>query len=207
MRKIKKVVVIGLGYVGLPTLVAIYKSGLYQVIGFDIDAKKVSQIKFGICPINDIEVENFIKRKLLVVSNDEKTLVNSDVFIVCVPTPIIDAFNPDYRFIISASQTVAKHLENGCHFVLESTVNPGTCEEIVLPILEKGSNLKAGRDFNIAHCPERINPGDKKWNIYNINRNIGSINKKLNKIIANFYCSFISYICSYDYNVNRAYRH
>lgn len=188
----KKVVVVGLGYVGLPSLVAITQTGQYRAFGFDIDRKKVSQIKKGHSPITDSQVAKFLKNHPLNVSSSEKVLEDVDIFLVSVPTPVDNDHTPNYGPVESASKTIAKYLKKGAHFVLESTVNPGTCEEVVLPILEKGSGLKAGRDFNIAHCPERINPGDKKWTIQNINRNIGSINPKMSKDIANFYRSFVS---------------
>jgi len=189
---IKKVAVIGLGYIGLPTLVAIAKTKKYEVVGFDIDQKKINLIKSGKSPIEDSDVSSYVKNNRLKISSRDNILKDADVFIVCVPTPIFNDYNPDYGPVVSATKTVAEYLKKGSHFVLESTVNPGTCEEIVLPILESRSGLKAGRDFNIVHCPERINPGDPKWTIYNINRNVGSIRKTKNKEIATFYRSFVT---------------
>ncbi|MDO8515118.1 MAG: nucleotide sugar dehydrogenase [bacterium] len=178
MKKIKKIAVIGLGYVGFPTLKAIQKTRRYQAVGFDTDKKKIAEIKVN---------------GKFVVSNSDEILTGSDVFIICVPTPVLDNFTPDYSFVVKAAETAAKYIKKNSHFVLESTVNPGTCEEIILPVLEKITGLTAGKDFNIAHCPERINPGDKKWNVYNINRNIGSINLKFNKEVAKIYRTFISH--------------
>lgn len=189
---IKKVAVIGLGYVGLPTYVALLKSGKYEVVGYTRSQKKVDDMNRGISPIEDEGVVEFLKKHKVHTTNRQKDLKNCDVFIVCVPTPVKDDYVPDYEPVISATQLVSPFMKKGGHYVLESTVNPGTCEEIIAPILEKETGLKAGRDFNIAHCPERINPGDLKWNIYNINRNIGSISKKLNKEIAAFYRTFIT---------------
>jgi len=191
MRKIKKVSVIGLGYVGLPLLVAIAKSKKYEVVGFDLDKNKIKLIKSGQSPIQDETVEEFLQKTKLSVSDQEQVLASSDVFIVCVPTPVHDDHNPDYGPVISASKIAGKYLTAGTHFVLESTVNPGTCDEIVIPILEELTALKAGKDFNVTHCPERINPGDPNWSVYNIPRNIGSISKVLNKKIADFYRSFL----------------
>lgn len=188
---IKKVAVIGLGYVGLPTLVAISKANKYEVIGFDVNKEKVNMIRAGQSPIEDEDVKDFLKKNKISVSCDENDLGGCDVFIICVPTPVFADYTPDYGPVESASRLCAKYLKKGSHFVLESTVNPGTCEEVVKPIIESISGMKAGADFNITHCPERINPGDKKWNIYNINRNIGSINTESNKIIADFYRTFI----------------
>lgn len=188
----KKIAVIGLGYVGLPTLVAIAKSKLYQVIGFDLDKHKIDLIKRQISPIEDKIVRAYLQKHHLEVSDDETILEKTDIFIICVPTPVYDDFTPNYGYVQSATETIAKYLKKGNHFVLESTVNPGTCEEVVLPILEHKTGLKAGVDFNIAHCPERINPGDDKWDIFNINRNIGSIDSNFNQDIAKVYQSFIT---------------
>lgn len=188
---IKKVSVIGLGYVGLPVYVALVKTKKYDVTGYTISQKEVNLINSGISPIRDEEVTQFLKNNKVIVTSDKTKLQNSDVFIVCVPTPIKNNSLPDYNPVLSATKSVAPYMRKGCHFVLESTVNPGTCEELILPLLEKETDLKAGIDFNIAHCPERINPGDAKWNIYNINRNIGSISPNWNKEIAAFYRTFI----------------
>jgi len=189
---IKKVAVIGLGYVGLPTYVALLKSGKYEVVGYTRSQKKVNAINQGISPIEDADVIAYLKTHKVHVTNKQNELKDCQVFIICVPTPVKDDYVPDYEPVISATQLVAPFMKRGSHYVLESTVNPGTCEEIVAPILQKETGLKAGIDFNIAHCPERINPGDPKWNIYNINRNIGSISKKMNREVAAFYRTFIS---------------
>ena len=192
MKKIKKVAVVGLGYVGLPTLVAIAKTKLYETVGFDLNKKKIDDIKKGINPIGDKEVTLYFRDNKLNVSLDEVVLKDSNVFIICVPTPIDDNYEPDYGLVESAIHLVSKNIKKGCHIVLESTVNPGTCEERLIPIIESLTKYKVGKDINLAHCPERINPGDPRWNVYNINRNIGSINKKFNKQIAEFYRTFIT---------------
>jgi len=190
-KQLNKIIVVGLGYVGLPTLVAIDKTKKYEVLGFDVDKKKVDLIASGKSPIEDKEVSEYLINNKLNVSSKEDILKGAQIFIICVPTPVFDDYTPDYSIVEKATKTIAPYLAKGCHFVLESTVNPGTCEEIVQPILEKISGLKAGVDFNLVHCPERINPGDPKWTIYNINRNIGSINKQFNREIAEVYRSFI----------------
>lgn len=191
MRKKKKVSVIGLGYVGLPTMVAIDKTGLYETVGFNKGKQKIDLILSGKSPIKDELVEKYLERKKLKVSEEEKILEETDIFIICVPTPVYDDYTPNYSFVLSAVKTASAFLRKGGHIILESTVNPGTCREIILPKLERWTSLSASKDYNLAHCPERINPGDKKWNIYNIPRNIGSIDKKLNKEAADFYRSFI----------------
>jgi len=190
--RIKKVAVIGLGYVGLPTYVALLKAKTYEVVGYTRSQKKVDAIYKRQSPIEDEDVISYLKSNKVKATNKQQDLKGCDVFIICVPTPVKDDYVPDYEPVISATQLVAPYIKKGSHYVLESTVNPGTCEEIILPILEKETGLKAGSDFNIAHCPERINPGDQKWNIYNINRNIGSLSKSQNKEIASFYRTFIT---------------
>jgi len=190
-KKIKKVAVIGLGYVGLPATVAISKTNLYEVIGFDVDKNKINKIKSGINPVEDKDVSLYLRDNKLNVSSLEEKLADNDVFIICVPTPVDEDYEPNYSIVEKAVALVSKYVKKGNHIVLESTVNPGTCEERLIPIIEKISGLKVGKDINLAHCPERINPGDPRWTVYNINRNIGSINKKFNKEIADFYRSFV----------------
>lgn len=186
-----KVSIIGLGYVGLPLSLAIEKSGKYDVVGFDISKKQVDRILAKDCPITDDIAQKDLKKLNLHATTDKEELKDTDIFIICVPTPVLDDYTPDYGPVTSAGETISRYLQKGATVVLESTVNPGTCEEILIPVLEKGSKLVAGKDFNVAMCPERINPGDAKWNVYNIPRNIGSLNIKKTKEIADFYRTFL----------------
>lgn len=187
----KKVAVVGLGYAGLPTLVAIAKTNRYDVVGFDIDQRKIDLIARHTSPIEDSDVNEYLMQHTLTVSTKSAILKDTDVFIICVPTPVHEDHTPDYSYIIASVKTIAPFIRPGGHIVLESTVNPGTSREIIIPVLKEHSQLQLGRDYNLAHCPERINPGDTGWNMYNINRNIGSYTRKANKQIANFYRSFI----------------
>lgn len=180
--KIKKVAVIGLGYVGLPTLVAIGEVGKFAVVGFDIDREKIKRIRAG---------KRRAQRSRIRVSSDERILNKTDVFIICVPTPVRAQNLPDLRFVRAACGSVARYLQPGGHIVIESTVAPGTCRKIVAPLLAEQSGLQSESDFNVAHCPERINPGDKHWTIHNITRNIGSFSPELNHEIADFYRTFV----------------
>lgn len=190
MKK-QKVAIIGLGYVGLPLAIAIQKTNKYDLIGFDLNETKVTNINKGICPLEDVRIKDELKKYPVKATTDETQLTDTDIFIIAVPTPVYDDRTPDYTPVIGATEIVSKYLKKGGTVVLESTVNPGTCEEIMLPLIEKISKLEAGVDFNLTHCPERINPGDPKWTVYNIPRNIGSINPKWNKEIADFYRSFL----------------
>ncbi len=186
----KKVSVIGLGYVGLPLLCAIAKSKKYISTGYDISEKQIELIKKKECPIDDEICRKDLKEVEIEVSTDESILRDSDYYIICVPTPVLSDHTPDYTPIISATKVIAKYLKKGNVVILESTVNPGTCEEIVYPILLEKSKLKEG-EFTLAHCPERINPGDTKWNVYNIPRNMGTYPSEAVNSIANFYRSFL----------------
>ncbi len=189
--RIKKVSIIGLGYIGLPTYVALSKTKKYDVVGYDTDPTKIKSLSKRLSPVGDKDVQEYISKHSLKVSTQKNILRNSWVFIICVPTPIYDDYTPNYQFIENAIKTIAPYITRNCHVVLESTVNPGTCRELIMPLLKKYSRLKVGKDYNLAHCPERINPGDSTWNIYNIPRNIASVTKKFSKEIADFYKSFV----------------
>ncbi len=181
----KKVAIIGLGYVGLPLLCAVAKSGKYEAIGYNHSKKNIEKIKNKECPITDDLCEKELKQLDLNVSVDEKILEGSDIFVLCVPTPVLDDYTPDYTPLIDASELVTKYFKKGDIIIVESTVNPGTCDEVVMPILLQGK-LKE-EEFTLAHCPERINPGDPKWNLYNIPRNVGASPFKKVKEVADFY--------------------
>lgn len=185
----KKVSVIGLGYVGLPTYVAIHQTNTFDVVGYTRNQKRIDSLYQGHSQIDEPSIDAYLQKNKdsLHFTNSDTDLHDSFIFLICVPTPVFDDYTPDYGPIISATKRIAPLVTKGCHIVLESTVNPGTTREILIPIIEEVSGLTAEQDFNIAHCPERVNPGDKQWNIFNINRNIGSINATYNKEIADFY--------------------
>ena len=110
---------------------------------------------------------------------------------VCVPTPVHKNHLPDLEPVKKACESIARNLKKGQLIILESTVNPGVCDEVILPMLERISGLKAGKDFFLAHCPERINPGDPKWTVKNIPRVVGGFNEKSLRRAADFYRSII----------------
>jgi UDP-N-acetyl-D-glucosamine dehydrogenase len=182
-----KIAVIGLGYVGFPLACAIARNSKYQTVGFDLSEEKINLIKSGYSPVEDAQAEKDIQEISLEVSTNEQVLENTDIFLVCVPTPIDDKYLPDLNPVKNAVKTCAKYLKREAIMVIESTINPGVCDDVVIPLAEKISGMKCGVDFDIAHCPERINPGDKKWNVYNIPRNVGASTPKATKKIVNFY--------------------
>lgn len=186
-----KISVLGLGYVGLPLAAAIAKLTDHNVQGYDIDSSKVNSIKQGISPIDDEQCAKDLKEITLNVSDESSSLTETDIFIVCVPTPVLDDYMPDLTPVIGAVTEVCNHLKKGNVIIVESTINPGVCDEVLIPLVEEKTGMKAGVDFDLAHCPERINPGDAKWNVYNIPRNIGSTSAEATKRTADLYREFI----------------
>jgi len=155
----RKIAVIGLGYVGLPVAVAFARFGA-PVIGFDIDKKRVEELRAGHDRTREVEPAE-LKQPGLRYESDPAGLSEADFYIVTVPTPIDDAHRPDLGAMLKASETVGAVLKRGDIVVYESTVYPGAVEEDCLPVLEKKSGLACGRDFTLGYSPERINPGDK----------------------------------------------
>lgn len=186
----EKVVVIWMWYVGFPLACAIAKSSKYKVYGLELDTTKIEQINNKICSIDDKQAEKDIKEVDLIATNDDSILKEASYIIVCVPTPINSDYSPNLWPVRWACKTILNHLSKWQNIIIESTINPWVCDEVVIPILEK-SWLKAWVDFEVAHCPERINPWDKKWNVYNIPRNVWATSEKWTKKIANFYRDFL----------------
>jgi UDP-N-acetyl-D-glucosamine dehydrogenase len=170
----KNITILGLGYVGLPLALLASKKG-HIVFGVDLDVKKVGQINKKIDPLKDDYVEKYIKNTKLTASTKPDAIKDADIAIVCVPTPVKE-FMPDLSPLKGAVESVAKNMSKGTLVIIESTINPGVCDEVVIPLLEKVSGLKVNKDFYVSHCPERINPGDKKWSVENIPRVVGSSN-------------------------------
>jgi len=157
--------VIGLGYVGLPVALAFARK--MRVIGFDIDSKRIGLMQKGIDPNRELDADAFSGCDI-VFTEEPGTLKQANFFIITVPTPV-DRYNvPDLRPLVSASETVGLILKTGDYVVYESTTYPGCTEEDCLPILEKLSGLKAGKDFKIGYSPERVNPGDRKHTISSV---------------------------------------
>ena len=153
-----KLVIIGLGYVGLPLALAFSKKR--KVIGFDINKKRINQLKLGI----DKNLE-FAKSKITLnkihFTNNNKDLKFGNCFIITVPTPIDKFKKPNLKPLLNSSKMVGKVIKKGNIVIYESTVYPGCIEEECVPILEKFSGLKFNKDFYCGYSPERINPGDK----------------------------------------------
>lgn len=189
LKKLKnnteKLALVGLGYVGFPIAYAFAKKGV-DVIAFDINSDKVNLFKKGIDPTNEVGDFNPSDYNICFTS-DEKDLNEATFYIVAVPTPINQDHTPDLTPVISACKTIGRNLSKNSIVVFESTVYPGVTEEVCLPILEKESGLKCGKDFKIGYSPERINPGDKKHRLNNIKKIVSGMDKDTLEEIKNIY--------------------
>ncbi|OVE74915.1 hypothetical protein BVX95_00620 [archaeon D22] len=182
------VTIIGLGYVGLPLACLCARKG-YNVYGIDLNSEIVNKTNEGISHIDDDDLKkdvSLLKGKIKATNSYEECIPKSNIVIVCVPTPVKENYLPDLKYVESASQSIFPHLKKDQLIVLESTVHPGTCEEIVIPQLNK-NGLKLGEDFYFAYCPERIDPGNTTWTIEKIPRVIGGYNNKSAQIAKRFY--------------------
>jgi UDP-N-acetyl-D-glucosamine dehydrogenase len=180
--------IVGLGYVGLPLAVEFAKAG-FPVTGIDLQQSKVDLLNQGISYIQDIPTETLaplVKSGLLRATTDFAALKELDTVNICVPTPLRKTKDPDMSYIDSSSRSIAEHLHPGMLIILESTTYPGTTEEFLLPLLEQ-SGLQVGHDFFLCFSPERVDPGNAKYQTKNIPKVVGGITPQCTEIGANFY--------------------
>jgi len=185
----RKISVIGLGYVGLPVAIAFAK--LARVIGFDVNQERIKELQEGYDRTCEVENDEFDALDILFTSDPDE-LKHADFHIVAVPTPINDAKFPDLSPLLSASRSLAPHLNPGDIVVYESTVYPGATREDCMPILEEGSGLKGGVDFFLGYSPERINPGDKEHSFTSITKVISGQDENTLSILADVYGSVVT---------------
>jgi UDP-N-acetyl-D-glucosamine dehydrogenase len=191
-NKTAKLGVVGLGYVGLPLAVEKAKAG-YDVIGFDVQDKKVDMINKGqnyIGDIVDTELETLVKSGKLKATTDFSFVKDVDTVCICVPTPLDIYKQPDLSYVVNSTKSVAEYLHRGILVVLESTTYPGTTEEVVKPILEE-SGLKCGTDFFLAFSPERVDPGNKEFKTKNTPKVVGGCTKECTEVAAMLYRSVL----------------
>ncbi|MBI4094035.1 nucleotide sugar dehydrogenase [Candidatus Kaiserbacteria bacterium] len=168
--------IIGLGYVGLPLSILASTRG-FRTVGFDIDDVKVAQLSRREASfLNDDESVAFKRAQSITVTSDERALDGLDAYVISVPTPVHEDRTPDLEPLQSACEIVGRHLHEGALVVVESTVSPGVCEDVALSILVDISNLSPDT-FDFAHCPERVNPGDPRWNVRTIPRVLGATSR------------------------------
>jgi len=183
-----RLAVIGLGYVGLPLAVEMAQAG-FEVVGIDIDEKRVKQLNQGRSYIQDVptaDVRALVTEKRLVATTDFSVLKRCDTVNICVPTPLRKTKDPDMSYIVSACGEIAKFFHPGMLVILESTTYPGTTDEVVLPMLEQGG-LKVGKDFFLCFSPERVDPGNAKYNTSNIPKVVGGTTPACSEMGRMFY--------------------
>lgn len=204
-HKTCKIAIIGLGYVGLPLAVEFSRERLkdkdtpVEVIGFDINSKRVADLKSGIDIMMEFDAAELSSVVNLCITDDQDSLKDIDVYIVTVPTPIDDAKKPDLKPLISASKMIGEALkarDNGSSYnpviIYESTVYPGATEEVCIPIIEEHSSLVLNKDFGCGYSPERISPGDKKRTLSNITKITSGSSENVSQFVDELYKLIIS---------------
>jgi len=187
-KKEARIGIIGMGYVGLPLVKAFLDKG-FEVLGFDVDGKKVKMLNQGKSYIKHVtgeELKAFLKKKKFQATTDFELLSRVDVILICVPTPLDPYKNPDLSYVLTTTEVISKNLRKEQLVVLESTTYPGTTEEKMLPMLEAGG-LKAGEDFYLAYSPERENPGDKVFTTEKIPKLIGGVTHRCKRMATALY--------------------
>jgi UDP-N-acetyl-D-glucosamine dehydrogenase len=187
-----RVGVVGLGYVGLPLAVEFARQGL-QTTGIDLDVRKVDAIARGDSYIPDVsssDVATLTRNGVLSATTSFDVVADLDTVNICVPTPLRKTKDPDMSYIVSAVEAIARHLHAGMLIVLESTTYPGTTEEVVLPMLE-ATGLKAGLDFFLAFSPERVDPGNDRFNTRNVPKVVGGTTRDCSAVARALYESAI----------------
>ncbi len=184
-----KVVLLGLGYVGLP-LATVFAEAGFDVIGVEPDSKKVEILRGGESYIQDVpshRLEKLIQTGKLHATTDFSVLAEADAVSICVPTPLRKTGDPDLSFILDATDELAKFMHPGIVVVLESTTYPGTTREILLPKLTENTGLEVGKDFFLAFSPERVDPGRVDWTTYNTPKVIGGITPACSQVASLWY--------------------
>jgi len=185
----RSVSVIGLGYVGLAVAIAFGR--VRKTIGFDIDSRRIGELKKGYDRTNEVGQDEFAGADVLFTHN-LADLAGADFHIVAVPTPIDDANQPDLEPLLEASRTLGSIIKRGDIVVYESTVYPGVTEELCAPVLEKASGLVCGLDFKIGYSPERVNPGDREHTFTKIKKVVSGQDQETLDIVAAVYESVVT---------------
>jgi UDP-N-acetyl-D-glucosamine dehydrogenase len=189
-----RVGVIGLGYVGLPLAVEKARAG-FKTTGFDVQQKKVDMVNQGINYIGDVvqeDLASLVKNGMLRATSDFSFVTDCDFIAICVPTPLDEHQQPDINYVRDSVMEIAKYLKKDSIVVLESTTYPGTTEELVMPLLEKGSGLVCGEDFYLGFSPERVDPGNLIYKTKNTPKVVGGIGKDATEVIAAVYRAVLS---------------
>lgn len=188
----KIVTIVGQGYVGLPLAQAAAQNG-WTVHGLDVTESLVASLNDGHSHVDDLsnqEIQEMLNHGYS-ATTDPAVVSESDVIVVCVPTPLGEGGSPDLGAVKGAARTVGDHLAPGATIILESTTYPGTTDDVVKPILEMASGLTAGEDFQLAYSPERVDPGSKKYGIKNTPKLMGGIDDASTQAAVAFYRTFV----------------
>lgn len=188
----RKMVVLGLGYVGLPLAVTAVGAG-HHVLGFDINAARVKEIRAGhggLVDIDDATLAAHLASGMLAVTADPADLSGRDVYVICVPTPLQDGM-PDLSMVLAATDTVAGHVDPGDLVILESTTWPGTTKDVIAPRLRLRSGLVPGADFHLVFSPERVDPGNRCYPLARIPKLVGGMTARDSRAAAAFYRTFV----------------
>ena len=180
--------IVGLGYVGLPLALELTRAG-YRVLGLDVNQALVDQLAAGGSHIQDVPAEivaQAVKQGRFSATTDLARLAEPDVISICVPTPLSKTKDPDVSFVLAATESVKRTLRRGQLIILESTTYPGTTRELMLPALES-TGLKVGEDFFLAFSPERVDPGNHKWNTRNTPKIVGGITETCRRLAVALY--------------------
>lgn len=181
--------VVGLGYVGLPLAVEKAKAG-FRTIGFDVQEEKVDLVNAGHNYIGDVvdsDLKKLVDEGRLTATTDFSFVGDVDFIAICVPTPLDQHQQPDISYVKSSAEAISKYLTKETIVVLESTTYPGTTEELVKPILEKGSGFTCGEDFYLGFSPERVDPGNLIYKTKNTPKVVGGIGKDATEVMAAMY--------------------
>jgi UDP-N-acetyl-D-glucosamine dehydrogenase len=184
------VAVVGLGYVGLPLLIAVAEAG-FPVIGYEADPEKVALLRAGRSYIADVADGSVASLEDAEFSHESAVLRGADVMVICVPTPLAD-FAPDLSLVRRAAEDAGRRVRPGTLVILESTTYPGTTQEILAPALESHSGLVAGRDFAVAYSPERIDPGQTDHRLENTPKIVAGLTPRCRDLAAEFYGQLVS---------------
>ena len=187
----RTIAIVGQGYVGLPLAVAAASAG-WKVTGIEKSSTRVKDLNNGKSPVEDVsdsDLQKVIEQGTYSATSDPTAVATCEIVIVCVPTPLNESREPDISLLIQAVKDVSPHLNQGTLIISESTSYPGTLRDVIIPLVKENSPQSAV-DFFFASAPERVNPGDKNWNMKNTPRLVGGIDEKSQELAVSFYRTF-----------------
>jgi UDP-N-acetyl-D-glucosamine dehydrogenase len=190
-----RVVIVGQGYVGLPLAVRAAQVG-HTVVGFDVDEERIKRLAAGESYVDDVpsaRLRELLDGGTFHPSADPRSCAGFDVAVIAVPTPLREG-TPDLKYIEESARTLARYLRPGATVALESTTYPGTTTDLVAPLLEEGSGLLAGTDFHLGYSPERIDPGNREWDLASTPKVVSGINPASLERISSFYASVVDHV-------------